>query len=458
MVEAWRIFSVAGPVLVAAIGHLVSGTVREGYMDEIFHIPQTQRYCAGEFWAWDPKITTLPGFHLLGAAWGSSLGYFLGSLGILSEEGPCSTTLLRAMNSALLIANARLLYLIHAKVQTHNHKGAQKDEHHSFLLSMCLTFFPLHFFYGFLYYTDVPSLTFILACLLATLHSRHWLAGLAGASAVAVRQTNVVWVSFILYVGILDRLRCGQGELGLAPLVELAKHACRQKWMLLQVFFPLLLVPSCFVLFVVINGGIVVGDRDAHKPVLHLAQLGYFFLFAVGGLSPALLDWRKLHGGLRRLVSSTMMCRLALGVVLSVVCTTLVRGTFAHPYLLADNRHYTFYLWRRVLQYVHVRMALVPVCGLGMLLLLESLLERCSPLWVVGYLGCTAATLVPAGLLEFRYFVVPFILAALHMPSPSRGSIFALASLFIAVDAATLYMFLYRPFYWPDGSTARFMW
>ena len=33
-------------------------------LDEIFHIPAAQRYCAGNFSYWDPKITTPPGLYL----------------------------------------------------------------------------------------------------------------------------------------------------------------------------------------------------------------------------------------------------------------------------------------------------------------------------------------------------------------------------------------------------------
>ena len=29
--------------------------------DEPFHVPQAQAYCRGDYWAWDPKITTPPG-------------------------------------------------------------------------------------------------------------------------------------------------------------------------------------------------------------------------------------------------------------------------------------------------------------------------------------------------------------------------------------------------------------
>ena len=29
--------------------------------DEPFHVPQAQAYCNGDYWSWDPKITTPPG-------------------------------------------------------------------------------------------------------------------------------------------------------------------------------------------------------------------------------------------------------------------------------------------------------------------------------------------------------------------------------------------------------------
>lgn len=29
--------------------------------DEIFHIPQAQQYCQGDYLTWDPKLTTPPG-------------------------------------------------------------------------------------------------------------------------------------------------------------------------------------------------------------------------------------------------------------------------------------------------------------------------------------------------------------------------------------------------------------
>lgn len=48
-------------------------------------------------------------------------------------------------------------------------------------------------------------------------------------------------------------------------------------------------VAAAFVVFAMANGGIVVGDRDAHAPVLHAAQLPYGLLFSVAAFLPLCL-------------------------------------------------------------------------------------------------------------------------------------------------------------------------
>ena len=63
--------------------------------------------------------------------------------------------------------------------------------------------------------------------------------------------------------------------------------------------------------------------------------------------------------------------------------------------------------------------------------------------------------LVPLGR---RYFSVPFVLVALHMQPPSQRQLLQTIALFAAVNVFTIYMFLFRPFQWGDGTVARFMW
>lgn len=37
----------------------------DNVQDEIFHVPQAQQYCKGNFKSWDPMITTPPGLYAL---------------------------------------------------------------------------------------------------------------------------------------------------------------------------------------------------------------------------------------------------------------------------------------------------------------------------------------------------------------------------------------------------------
>ena len=75
-----------------------------------------------------------------------------------------------------------------------------------------------------------------------------------------------------------------------------------------------------------------------------------------------------------------------------------------------------------------------------------------------GLLGCAALVLVPSPLLELRYLTLPILVLRLHC-EPLVGARWWGPPLlgFGAVNAALLYVFLARPFTWPDGSTARFM-
>ena len=57
-----------------------------------------------------------------------------------------------------------------------------------------------------------------------------------------------------------------------------------------------------------------------------------------------------------------------------------------------------------------------------------------------------------------RYFTVPFVLVLLHVPPPALWRLRLTAAAYLLVDLAALHLFTMRPFTWPDGSVARFMW
>jgi alpha-1,2-glucosyltransferase len=320
---------------------------------------------------------------------------------------------------------------------------------------------PLHWSYTYLYYTDIGSTLFILLCYLEAHRGHHLLSGLSAVAAVLFRQTNAVWVGFIAGSVALQHVH-GRVQARIAKLRRkqqekhqrtiagssaqhyegstsdskpqepppssqqlLAATQAQQQPLWQQVFeelcqtvyvvwqervqllyqlWPLLGVVLAFAGFVAINKGITVGDRAAHQPVLHAAQfLVYFPLFTAAMLGPQLLDTalRSLSSLQRR--QRTLMLVAAAGAAAGVA--GLVLSPPPHPYLLADNRHLTFYLWRRLLARSKALTygVVAPVAGgVAWPLILWALLQRQDWLWVVGFLVCTAVVLVPAWLLEFR--------------------------------------------------------
>ncbi len=86
----------------------------------------------------------------------------------------------------------------------------------------------------------------------------------------------------------------------LAEVVTVLKQAWVLKWQLLGQLWSLALVPVGFVVFMVWNKGIVVGDRSAHKPVKHWMQPLYFALYTTAALAP-------MHWSLSRWADLTVM-------------------------------------------------------------------------------------------------------------------------------------------------------
>lgn len=184
---------------VVAVSILVNRIVTEPYMDEIFHIPQAQQYCKGNFRSWDPMITTPPGMYIVSLAYVASL--FPGIFSMkddLSFSDTCSSSILRSSNGVLAVFCSMMVYniLTHLRPSLTDRKVT--------LRTVVLALYPLHWFFTFLYYTDVASLTAVLASYLMSLKKKYFFSSLVGAFAVLIRQTNIIWILFIACTGVLD--------------------------------------------------------------------------------------------------------------------------------------------------------------------------------------------------------------------------------------------------------------
>jgi alpha-1,2-glucosyltransferase len=382
---------------------LISSFIPRPYMDEVFHIPQSIEFIdALREWrrpVWDPSITTFPGLYFVSIPLITPL--------ISGIGGPLDVVVLRCVNSVFMCF---ALFGVSLRLTRDLRK------------SVLIFFFPFLFFYSFLYYTDIASTVSVLTMVLLHVDGRVPLSGVVGGVAVLMRQTNIIWVFGLA----LDRL--------------METRSLRSLW-------SHILVGAAFVLFLVWNDfGIVLGHHAHHSVSLHLAQLNYFVFFTFAFSGPS--DW----------ISALRASRLSGKVLLGTIVFSCFAycGTVVHPFILADNRHYTFYIYKRLIEKPAIRLLLIPcIC---------SLAYNSSPLFKSPVVGmkrkwifwlCTFMNLVPSPLIEFRYFIIPAVLL-LHSRQWNESNWFDLIFHSI-VNIVVLYIFLFKPFIGSDGSISRFM-
>ncbi|XP_002121247.2 dol-P-Glc:Glc(2)Man(9)GlcNAc(2)-PP-Dol alpha-1,2-glucosyltransferase [Ciona intestinalis] len=439
------------------------------FIDEIFHVPQAQKFCDGHFNEWDPKITTLPGMYIMSV-------FVLGPLAWLTGKGLCSLWMLRFFNVIYNTCNVLLCYLILKKLREKGNpkeksdspkeeekKNEEIEEDSIQWASLAIGFFPLLYFYSFLYYTEPGSTTVVLLAYWACINDYHRTAGVLGVVSILFRQTNIMWVVFMAGITVSEKLDDIDAVEKIQASPELKDKLARFFAKLLaavvryllavdhlltifQLIWPYLLVLCGFGGFVYLNQGLVVGDRSSHQAVLHLAQLLYFSGFTLVFSFPILVTkdkitrfWQMVQQRRNECLASALVC-----------CYILLSYSHEHPYLLADNRHYVFYVWRWFLGRTFFRYLAVPVYMYSAWSINDSLSKKCTSLWKLVYFICVACLTAPQKLLEFRYFILPFVLFRLNVIQQTRTVILLELLIYAVINTLTVGIFLQKTFTWSD--------
>ncbi|KAG2334980.1 hypothetical protein Bca4012_000089 [Brassica carinata] len=477
------------------VNHIVPGP----YMDEIFHVPQAQQYCNGNLRSWDPMITTPPGLYYLSLAHVASLfpGMLLMGATSQSFSEACSTSVLRSTNAVFAVLCGVLVFEIIRFL------APNLSDRKATLMALVMSLYPLHWFFTFLYYTDVASLTSFLAMYLACSRKRYFLSAFFGALAICIRQTNVVWMLFVACSGVLDftldsprqkqnekvdqhsrhqsidgkeatlrsslrkrkpdnstldpfdranSISSTEDTSGLVYDVYAVMSTCwSMKWNLLVTFSPFIVVVVAFGIFIIWNGGIVLGAKEDHVVSPHFAQIMYFSLVSALFTAPLHFSVAQLRNMLQELRQNRPLSLLLTLVALIAGFASVHFFSLAHPYLLADNRHYPFYLWRKIIN-AHwlMKYVLVPVYVYSWFSILSLLEKSRRKIWVLVYFLATCTVLVPTPLIEFRYYTIPFYIFMLQSCVRNSGCATWLltGTIFVCVNVFAMGMFLFRPFKW----------
>ncbi|KAF9213903.1 glucosyltransferase [Podila verticillata] len=414
-------------VVLLSISSLWNQVQPHPYMDEIFHIPQAQRYCAGDYWTWDPKLTTPPGLYVI-----SNLLLFL-------QRPVCSTYFLRLTNliypSIIFFTVASLLKQLHPHMTCRDRYATA---------AVAITF-PILWFFNFMYYTDGGSTAFVLLSWLAAKRGYHFLSAVGSAVAVTFRQTNIIWSLFIVGTSLLDlsspserrsfdpKAAFIRSPLQIINAVFGFVKALLSKFpKAIAMALPYLGLLAGFVGFVRWNGGIVLGDRSNHVPVLHVVQLFYFVAFSAGMSLFAILGTVPMARLIRQPTLRSIPFVLA---SLGIMALCVQKFTY----------------WTR---YV-----LVPAYAAAAWSCWQALATEQTILWVIIYATATALTLIPSPLLEFRYFITPYLIYRISMRQP-RGVWLVLELLgYCTINIVTMWLLMTKPFRWPhEDGVQRFMW
>lgn len=204
-------------------------------------------------------------------------------------------------------------------------------------------------------------------------------------------------------------------------------------------------------------------------------------------------------------------------LIIAIMLAIAHYNTIVHPFTLADNRHFTFYVFRILRRHWSLKYLAIPIyylCAWSTITALgepftqpssqagarrvkQPHIKSSSPIisttspeqgqranFLLIYLLATSASLITAPLVEPRYFIVPWLMWRLQIasslpnapvvrsgePAPKDKAANSWTShdhrlwletvWFLLVNAGVGYAFLYRGFEWAQepGVVQRFMW
>ncbi|CAG8572169.1 2182_t:CDS:10 [Paraglomus brasilianum] len=418
--------------ILGIVFYAVNRVVPDAYMDEIFHVPQAQRYCNGDYYTWDPKLTTPPGFasiftfHILFHSISPNDLFTIYDNALLPTSTP--SPLSPSIRISIFIADDN----------------------------------------------GIDSF-FVLAGYYLERVGKYGPSAMCLAISILFRQTNVIWACFVagdIVSSILSPVIFSSPSSERDSPASSQEYSFIERWIkvaekivsgiqsnlkiLVRRMIPYFVVVLLVGVFFVWNGSIALGDKANHVAILHIPQIYYFIAFtAVLSLPLTMIHPSDLYNLRKCLITPIAY------VTMLLMTISVHKYTYEHPFLSSDNRHYSFYVWKKVYKrHPSVKYLLIPAYFTALQIILRPLTACRSSLWVLTFAAAVCLTLVPSPLFEFRYFIIPYIIYRLNIRPPSTTRLLLEFMTYSFVNAVTLYLFIYKPFKWESepNQLQRFLW
>lgn len=363
--------------------------------DENVHLAQIGKFMEGETEIL-PELTVIPVYHAVVAV----------ILKVMGASSIGEARLISFLGAALSIW---IFYLLTARL-------CPRDR---LLRTAQFCFLPILFPLLFLVYTDVWALAMILLAVERALANKVGLSAIAAGAAICLRQPNLVWAVFVWLLFFVRRESCPRYSLRAAV-----------EWLFET--WPFVVLFGIFGVFVCLNGGVAIGDRDQHEVTVNLANVWFFLLLFSLLFLPNCLGMLQWLG--RKASSNALICAVILLVSLGIFW-----GTY-HATHLYNGVSYWFFLRNRLLFWTSdgalakaITFAPVTLGAVGFLL--TPLAERS-----MRHLHAFAfVSILVLPLIEQRYYLVPVSLFLLLRSSVDRRWEWLQLTFYVGISAWLMY-------------------
>ena len=354
--------------------------------DELIHLPQIMTFISGST-VLSGIVAMPPGFHYTIATVAGAL-----NLHELNQ--------LRAINTLITLICPILfgLYIYADKGRLELMRSAQ------------LMIAPIIWPFFFLLYTDLSSLLLILIGLLLVQQRRFVPAALVCTLSLAFRQNNIFWVLLLWLIAMVpsvySRIQSGHASPRHLHLLNVVRDGVKKTAVFI---FPVV----AFLIFVYLNGGVAMGNKDLHHTSgIYPTQIFFFLLVFWFVLLP--LHIRNLPKIYTLLQKHLFFLIGAIGLLALIY---LVNFDISHPYNFRSDyfiRNWLLYklndnlLWR-VLAFIPMVWALISLATTKLL----------HPKYYWLY-PITLLSLLPVHLIEQRYYIIPLALFLLFRIPTSK--------------------------------------
>ncbi len=304
---------------------------------------------------------------------------------------------------------------------------------------------PLVFLFTFLVYTDIPALATFFAGYALLMRRRHLAAAVAFGATLLIRQDMILFIGGLVGISMMAQIwgeqKANSTKKKLTAILVDSGGAIKKFAQIIfsWAFAPYYLVFAGFIAFVIINGGVAVGDTGAHPPMkFYWGNIYAFFItFAIVYLPLIVAHFAQIARAVRR--------------HWLVVLPVAIVGWFFYQWSFVVEHAYNFvpgFLHNDILIAIISSPIVMLLAYFATLLVIGTLsvMRWRDNLAMILFAGISLVSLSLHWLIEPRYVMVPLIFVAIwHIWS--RKLIWAQIAYGVALSTLVYFYFIAQDSY-----------